>query len=75
MDVGDAGENFSSANIPFAIGYTYQRDFPQRDDWTFDPNIFGPPFFPGTGFAGVKYLRSPAGLSRPARGAHRIRCL
>ena len=67
MDIGQADENFSSANIPFAIGYTYQHDFPQADDWTFDPTIFGPPFFPGTGFAGVKYLRSPRdSVGRPA---------
>ena len=59
MDVGTFNENYASANIPFALGYTYQRDFPQLDTWTFDPHIFGPPFFPATGFAGVKYLRSP----------------
>ena len=59
MDVGRFAENYSSANIPFALGYTYEHDFAQLDDWIFDPDIFGPPFFPGTGFAGVKYLSSP----------------
>ena len=59
MDVGTFNENYASANIPFALGYTYQHDFPQPENWTFDPHIFGPPFFPATGFAGVKYLRSP----------------
>jgi len=61
MDVGDANQDYSSANIPFALGYTYQHDFSPPDDfgWTFDPEIFGPPFFAGSGFAGVKYLRSP----------------
>jgi hypothetical protein len=66
MDVGDANANYSSANIPFALGYTYQHDFAQVPDWTFDPSIFGPPFFPGAGFVGVKYLRSPRdSLDRP----------
>ena len=59
MDVGNAGENYSSANIPFALGYTYSHRFDQPDGWSFDPGIFGSPFFAGTGFAGVKYLRSP----------------
>ena len=27
--------------------------------WTFDPTIFAPPFLPGAGFAGIKYLKSP----------------
>ncbi len=59
MDVADAGQNYSSVNLPFALGYTYDHSFGQREDWTYDPAIFGPPFFAGTGFAGVKYLRSP----------------
>ena len=59
MDVGEANVNYASANIPFALGYTYHHGFSQPEGWTFDPEIFGPPFFPGTGFAGVKYLRSP----------------
>ncbi|HJR15558.1 MAG TPA: hypothetical protein VJ808_01795, partial [Gemmatimonadales bacterium] len=59
MDVGDAGLNYASVNLPFALGYTYDRSFSQLPDWTFDPGIFGPPFFAGTGFAGVKFLQSP----------------
>jgi hypothetical protein len=59
MDVGRFFANYASANIPFALGYAYEHDFAHLDDWTFDPDIFGPPFFPGTGFVGVKYLRSP----------------
>ena len=51
--------NYSSVNLPFALGYTYDHSFGQHEGWTFDPAIFGPPFFAGTGFAGVKYLRSP----------------
>ena len=59
MDVGDAAQNYSSVNVPFALGYTYQHDFPQLDLWTFDPSIFSAPFFPGVGLAGVKYLGTP----------------
>jgi len=59
MDVGDFLADYASVNIPFALGYTYEHNFPQHEFWTFDPEIFGDPFFAGTGFAGVKYLRSP----------------
>jgi hypothetical protein len=59
MDVAEAGANFSSVNVPFNLGYVYAHDFAGADGWTFDPSIFGPPFFPGSGFVGVKYLKSP----------------
>ena len=60
MDVGDAGQNYASVNVPFALGYTYEHTFSQFAGWSFDDNsIFGPPFFKGTGFVGVKYLKSP----------------
>lgn len=59
MDVANAGLNYASVNLPFALGYTYDHSFGQFEGWTFDPSIFGPPFFAGSGFAGVKYLRSP----------------
>ncbi len=58
-DVAEAGANFASVNVPFNLGYTYAHDFAGADGWTFDPSIFGPPFFPGSGFIGVKYLKSP----------------
>ena len=61
MDVGSAGVNYASVNLPFALGFTYQQDFGQPAGWSFDPAIFGPPFFAGVGFAGVKYLKSPTG--------------
>ncbi|HXE57864.1 MAG TPA: hypothetical protein VNK43_07680 [Gemmatimonadales bacterium] len=59
MDVANAGQNYASVNVPFALGYSYQNDFGRPATWTFDPTIFGPPFFPGVGFVGVKYLKSP----------------
>ena len=61
MDVGSAGENYSTVELPFALGNTYQRDFGQPSGWQFDPGIFAPPLFPGVGFVGVKYLKSPTG--------------
>jgi hypothetical protein len=59
MDVGEVDLNYASVNVPFALGYTYDHRFAQQPGWTFDPDIFGPPFFPGVGFVGVKYLASP----------------
>lgn len=59
MDVAEAGANFASVNVPFALGFTYEHLFAPAAGWTFDPTIFSPPFFPGSGFIGVKYLKSP----------------
>ena len=57
----DAGDNFASVNMPYAMGFAYHRDFPRQSGWTFSPNIFGPPFFAGVGFVGIKYLKSATG--------------
>jgi hypothetical protein len=59
MDVGDAVDDYSSVNVPMALGYTYSSAFDRPGGWTFDPVIFSSPFFSGSGFAGVKYLKSP----------------
>ncbi|HWA55837.1 MAG TPA: hypothetical protein VG692_01215 [Gemmatimonadales bacterium] len=61
MDVSTAGANYSSVNLPFALGYVYDRSFAGAQGWTFDPSIFSAPFFAGSGFVGVKYLSSPSG--------------
>lgn len=61
MDVSQAGANYSSVNLPFALGYVYDRSFAGAQGWTFDPSIFSSPFFAGSGFVGVKYLSSPTG--------------
>ncbi|HEX6990236.1 MAG TPA: T9SS type A sorting domain-containing protein, partial [Gemmatimonadales bacterium] len=61
MDVGSAGDNYSTVELPFALGNTYQKDFGKPNTWTFDPGIFAPPLFAGVGFVGVKYLKSPTG--------------
>lgn len=57
----DAGQNFSSVNMPFAMGYAYHANFERAAGWTFSPDIFGPPFFAGSGFVGIKYLKSATG--------------
>ena len=61
MDVASAGTNYSSVNLPFALGYTYVDRFAGEASWTFNANIAAPPFMPGAGFAGIKYLKSPSG--------------
>src|SRR4051812_36649444 len=58
-DVAEATANYSSVNVPFALGYVYEHTFSPASGWTFDPGIFATPFFPGPGFVGVKYLKSP----------------
>jgi hypothetical protein len=63
MDVSEAGANYASVNVPFSLGYTYESTFSGSAGWTFDPGIFGAPFFPGAGFVGVKYLKSPENIA------------
>jgi len=63
MDIANANVNYASVNLPFGLGWTYVDDFAGESNWTFDAGIFGAPFFPGAGFAGVKYLKSPSGGS------------
>jgi hypothetical protein len=58
-DVANAGENYASVNLPYSMGFAWQHDFSRPAGWTFDPSIFSPPFFPGVGFFGAKYLKSP----------------
>lgn len=60
-DVANANSNFASVNLPFAMGYVYDATFSKPAGWLFDPAIFGKPFFAGSGFVGVKYLKSPSG--------------
>ncbi|MEZ0332682.1 MAG: hypothetical protein ACAI18_01635, partial [Gemmatimonadales bacterium] len=62
MDVAQADVNYSTVNVPFSLGVTYEHTFGTGASigWTFPPAIFGSaPFFPGIGFIGVKYLGSP----------------
>ncbi len=55
----EAGSNYSSVNVPMAMGYSYHHSFTAPASWTFDPTIYRPPFFAGSGFVGIKYLRTP----------------
>ncbi|MGH2708256.1 MAG: hypothetical protein ACRDJK_08170, partial [Actinomycetota bacterium] len=54
-----AGANLSSFNNLFDLAVTYHERFNPAPGNTFDPGIHAPPFLPGPGFVGTKYLRSP----------------
>jgi len=60
MDVTlNAGENFSTAILPFDIGLSYHGGFTAAD-FIYPPDLFFPPFFiDAPGLIGVKYLKSP----------------
>jgi hypothetical protein len=58
-DVGDAGSNYSTAILPFAMAIAYKADFLEAT-WSYPPGINGLPFYPAPGFVGVKYLQSPS---------------
>jgi hypothetical protein len=58
MDVGDAGNNYASASLPFALATTWKSDW-LEPAWQFPSNIFSAPFAATPGFVGVKYLKSP----------------
>ncbi|NNG17868.1 MAG: hypothetical protein HKM89_15440, partial [Gemmatimonadales bacterium] len=57
MDVASAGSNWASVHVPLALGTTYDGSFDRFQGWTFDPALTSEPFFPGSGFAGIKFLR------------------
>lgn len=61
MDVSsDAGNNYSSVNLPFSLGYVYEDSFRETEGtYRLPPDAGGAPFTGGYGFVGVKYLRSP----------------
>ncbi len=44
-----------------SLAFTWHHQFSLASAWTFDPGIFSPPFFAGTGFVGSVLLRGPDG--------------
>lgn len=60
MDVtSNAGQNFSTAVLPFDLGISYHGGF-SAPEFTYFPELFFPPFFTNApGLIGVKYLKSP----------------
>jgi hypothetical protein len=59
-DVAVFSDNYSTAFLPFNIGSTYSGTFLPEVGWRFEPtSIYSSPFFAGSGFIGVKYLKSP----------------
>jgi hypothetical protein len=69
VTVEAAGNNYSAVNVPVGMGYAYHESFVAEPTWVFDASIYHAPFFPGAGFVGIKYIKSPvhngveAGLS------------
>jgi hypothetical protein len=61
MDVSsDAGNNYSSVNLPFQLGYVYEDSFRKTEGtYRLPPDAGQAPFTGGYGFVGVKYLASP----------------
>ena len=61
MDVSsDAGNNYSSVNLPFQLGYVYEDSFRGPEGtYVLPPDAGSAPFTGGYGFVGVKYLSSP----------------
>ncbi|MBK8002816.1 MAG: T9SS type A sorting domain-containing protein [Gemmatimonadetes bacterium] len=59
VTVEASGNNYAGVNVPMAMGYTYHYQFTAPGSWSFDPTIYKNPFFAGSGFIGVKYLKSP----------------
>ncbi len=64
MDVGDAGNNYATASMPFSLGITWKSDW-LEPAWQYPSSIFSAPFAAAPGFVGVKYLKSPL---NPATG-------
>lgn len=60
-DVGSSGNNYASVNLPFAMSFAWQARFPQLANWRYDPELFGRPFFPGTGLLGTAFLGTATG--------------
>lgn len=63
-DVGQAGQNYSNANLVFNLAMAYKSDF-REPQWQFPSDINGAPFASAPGFEAVKYLKSPI---NPATG-------
>lgn len=59
VTVEASGNNYAGVNVPMAMGYTYHYQFTAPGSWSFDDAIYTNPFFKGSGFIGVKYLKSP----------------
>ncbi len=55
----NAGADYATFNNLFNLAITYEEKFEPQPGNVFDPGIHAPPFMPGPGFVGTKYLRSP----------------
>ena len=60
----NSGDNFSTAILPLNMGIAYHARFQATDfNYAARSDLYASPFFQGPGFVGVKFLRSPAGLT------------
>jgi hypothetical protein len=57
-DEGNASFNYSSAILPFSLAAVMKSNY-SEPLWQYPASAFGEPFYPTTGFEGVKYLKSP----------------
>lgn len=60
-DVGSAGANYASVNLPLSLAFTYDHGFVPQPQFQYDVADHGAPFFASTGFLGAKVLAAPAG--------------
>jgi len=63
MDVSsDAGANYSTVNLPLAMGYSYEHTFRRPEvGYALPEGIGEPPFTNGYGFVALKFLRTGEG--------------
>jgi hypothetical protein len=62
----DAGENYSSVNLPLGMGYAYHDLFRGTDGgYRLPSDLRGAPFLSGYGFVGTKFLEIPGTDSAP----------
>jgi len=60
-DVGDAGRNYDTAILPFAMATAYKSNF-WEPSWQYPADVFFPPFAAAPGFVGTKFLLAANGL-------------
>lgn len=61
-DIGQAGSNYTTANLIFDAPISYKADF-REPTWQYPGDIFGPPFAAAPGFVANAILRGPRDTS------------
>ncbi|MGE3527516.1 MAG: hypothetical protein AB7I33_16490, partial [Gemmatimonadales bacterium] len=60
-DVGDAGQNFASVNLPFRMAFAWDGHFGVYQGFSYPPELNSSPFALGAGIPGAMLLREPTG--------------